>query len=277
MRKGGEKMMGRQWFLTSSLLVVALSAIFWVLGGCSAKLPSIGSILAPASPLPSNYISDFENNKPTLNPLLQGGSSGNIWRAATFGGPGNAPNKVNFPIVAPNTVADATDGSLYAIHVFATLIAAGTGCGYESDQLVCPLYHGDTNTYFDASAFTGIQFLINIGSDDTNTNPVFQVVVAETEPPPALDGTAGGTCVQGPCGSNCFNHYQASLGGVTKGSWQTVSLTWAMFNSPFNAPPFNLTYYLKHVIFLQWTFSDNVPSGITTNTDFWIDNVQFLP
>ncbi len=277
-------MLSRKWFLFSGLTAFALTGGLWMIEGCSGKLPPIAAVLQPAAPpLPPDFISDFENGKPLVSPTLLNSNNG-VWRPSTFGGSSTAPNVINGPILVPNTVADATDSSKYAIHIFASLENVGSGCGYESDQLVCPLYHPDTNTYYDASSFTGIQFMLNIPPDDQNFSPVFQVVVAETEPPPAESGTAGGTCLGSPgCGGSCFNHFQVALPaspGVGTGGWVTLSFNWASFNSPFSSPPQPLSYYLNHIIFLQWTFSNNT-AGFNGNpphpTDFWVDNVKFLP
>ena len=263
-------------------MAAILAGALWTMEGCSGKIPPMAAVLQPAVSLPPDFISDFETGKPVVSPTLLNSNNG-VWRAATFGGSALAPNVINGPILVPNTVSNATDSSKYAIHIFASLLANGTGCGYESDQLDCPLYHSNTNTYYDASSFTGIQFMLNIQPDDNNSHPVFQVVVAETEPPPAESGTAGGTCLQGPCGSTCFNHFQYLLPvnpGVGTGGWTTISLNWAQFSLAFGSLPYGLSYYLNHVIFLQWTFSNNAqgyPGYPANTTDFWVDNVQFLP
>jgi len=270
-------------FATGCLLLVVLLSS----QGCNGKVPALPRVLAPApAPLAPNVISDFENGSPNISPLLAGTNNG-TWRLATFGGPGYAPNTVPTVFVVPNTVPDATNSSNFALHFAADLRAAGTGCGYEADQLVCPLYNQTAGTYFDASAYTGIQFMINVQPTDTNTSPVFQVVIDQTEPPAAHSGTSGGICTGVGCSGGCYDHYQAAMPkgtDPTAGTWQTITLTWNQFSWPSfgTAPsPNNLAAHLDKIIFLQWTYSDNTAgspgSPVVTRTDFWIDNVEFLP
>lgn len=278
-------MLRKKWLLVPFLSVLTLSGVLILNQGCNGKLAPLPVVLAPApTPLPIGFISDFESGTTGLNPHLPGVTSSMFWRSTTYGGTAASPNKVNTIFVVPNTVPDAMDSSSFAIHVFAPLLATGIGNGYESDQLICPLYDAATRTYFDASAFSGIQFLINIQADDTNTDPVFQIAIDQTEPPPALQGAAGGTCL---AGSECNSHFQISLSSAVTvhNAWQPVSVLWGGFNpafapNPITPTPVYLTDHLNRIIFLQWAFSNNVLGTIppvVTYTDYWVDNVQFLP
>jgi len=277
-------MLKRKWLWYPGFITIALAGILWMNQGCNGKIPPLPAVLQPTAAPPPYYITDFELGTTGVYSTLQGWNSGMIWQNTTYGGTAAAPNKVNNPFVVPNTVPDATDSSNFAIHVFAPLLATGIGNGYEADQLICPLYNAVTRTYYDASSFTGIQFLINIQADDTNTNPVFQIAIDQTEPPPALQGAAGGLCL---AGKECNSHYQVPLlSYVSAGAgWQPVSLVWSAFSPAFAPNPItpngsSLTSHLNKIVFLQWVFSDNVPGQIpptATYTDYWVDNVQFLP
>jgi hypothetical protein len=220
----------------------------------------------------------------------------------SYGGPPGAPNTFNSNFVVPNTVPDATDSSNFAIHVGwptgpLTLIATGIGNGYESDQLTCYLQDNPSNLFYDATPFLdggngGIAFYYNIPADDTNTNRAFQIATINT--------------------TAAFNHFQCLLPNGPSGGWQAVTFTWKQFNCPFGSCNGALTTTgpvgnMNHIPFIQWQFSDNqkgqgvtlpggapaspatfiypqsgggsvtVVYGPETFTDFWIDNVQFIP
>lgn len=279
--------------------------------GCTNQVPTIAAALGSVpTPLPSDFVSNFENGSVTVNPNLQGyppviptnpvsqlvpnGSPAfkpGVWVLTTYGGPPGASNAVNSPFIVPNTVGDSVDSSSYAIHVGpTTLIAAGK---YESDQLLCHLVTTPSNPYFDASAFNGIQFYYKIQSaasasvTDNNNHRIVQIAIDQTLPP---DGGAGGTCSYGD--NNCFNHFQIQLPGgstTTAGvdQWVVATYNWSAFSVPYGTsqlsdqPTPHLSNHLNKFLFIQWQFSDNMQGSlaapVTTETNFWIDNVQFLP
>ena len=264
-------MLKKKWLWYPGFFILSLLWILWMNQGCNGKIPPLSNVLAVApTPLPSYFISDFETGKIGLNTHLQGYVGGN-WAAATYGGSTAAPNAVDAIFVLPNP----GDGSNFAAHVFGVMTDPG-GTQYPSDQLGCFLSDNSSTPYFDASLFTGIQFDINIMPDDTNNftrGRIFQVATDATVPPPQIPGgRAGGRCTQG---ANCFNHYEYSLPGPT-GGWITLTLTWAMFNQAYGTTYGPLSNHLDKFILLQWQFGDN-GAGTVTYTDFWVDNVQFLP
>jgi hypothetical protein len=59
--------------------------------------------------------------------------------------------------------------------------------------------------------------------------------------------------------------------------WMPVTYLWTQFAQPsYSNDGTAFTTHLKKVLSLQWGLGDN---GAMTNTttDFWLDNVQFLP
>lgn len=274
-------------------------------------------IATPTPPLAADVISNFNSDAVSVNPTLAGvilqtvvtgggSTSGNLnanagpvtvlrnyagsFTTNTYGG-GSSPNTINSPFLLPNP----GDGSNYAINISCPLsdppVTTVSGCvttvtpgnppttvvsgcvttvssAYPADDLICTLISGGPSPYFDASGFTGIQFEINILPDDTNPNRVFQVAVDVTTP----SSSVGGTCTLG-----CYNYHQAVLPSVSTGGWVTESYTWSQITYPgFGTNTGPLSNHLTKLLFLQWGFSDN--GGMkNTHTDFWIDNVKFLP
>lgn len=286
------------------------TGIFVLLQGCSTQIaPVTAMVVQQAPPLPSNYISDFENNSIHVNRNLlgypsltgsavtqlvpNGSSSGSsssfntgFWSDATYGGPGAYPNVINSPFLLPNAHPDATDSSNYAVHIGyastpVTCIAVG---GYESDQLTCTLENNPTNPYYDATPFIngGIAFYYNILPDDTATYRQVQVETINTAAPN-------------------YNHFHYVLPNGSSSGWKAVTVFFASSSSPvtFSYPGFGPnsgaitttgpttvagTVYpanMSHFVLLQWQWSDNVAGSagapVTSFADFWIDNVQFIP
>lgn len=249
-------------------------------------------VVQQAPPLPSDYISNFEDNSIYVNRNLlgypsltgaavtqlvpNGSSSGSssfnpgFWSDATYGGPGAAPNVINNPFLLPNAHPDATDSSAYAVHIGyasapVTCIAVG---GYEADQLTCTLENNPSNPYYDATPFTGISFYYNILPDDTASYRQFQVETINT-------------------GAPNYNHFHYMLPNGSSGGWQAVTVTWSQLVYPGFGPNSGLITTtgalgnLNHFVFLQWQWSDNAQGSagapVTSLADFWIDNVQFQP
>jgi len=275
--------------------------LFLLVQGCSNQVPPISAIVVPnpgAAALPSDYISNFENNSIYVNRNLLGypplvgasvtqlspngtasGSSSSFstgfWSLATYGGPAAAPNVVNNPFLLPNAHPDSVDSSNYAIHVGLangpiTCIAVG---GYEADQLTCTLENNPSDPYYDATPFLnggngGIAFYYNILADDTSTYRQFQVETINT-------------------GAPNYNHFHFLLPNGSSGGWKAVTVTWNQLTYPGFGPNSGAittvgpTGNLNHFVFLQWQWSDNaqgsVGAPVTNFSDFWIDNVQFIP
>jgi len=259
---------------------IMLLALVCLSVGCYSKVPPLSAILAP--PLPPDVISNFESGSTDMNPALQGSSSG-YWLDNTY----PSYNVINSMFVVSNTVPDATDSSKYAIHIYGTLTDKGD-CTYPAFELQGNFKNDPSSPYLDISSFTGIQFQMNIGADDTCPQRLFGVGTAET-----VNGIAGGTCTPA---SNCNNDFWSGTpgsngpyGGVGGSGWSIYSYTWAQLQpNPYYGPVLNPTTLsgtnLTTALCLLWKFGAN-NNGQTTcggpvmtyTVDFWIDNVQFLP
>jgi hypothetical protein len=283
----------------AGLFLAALSTAF--LGqGCVESIPPLSAVVVTATPTLAPYvISNFENGSVTVNPNLANWSK-SYWQASTYGGAGTcisgcvttvtetptitacvtmvtAANTINNPFIVPNTVPDSTNSSGLAVYVFAPLIAVGT---WESDQLKCRLNTDTSGTqypYYDASAsFTGIQFLINIPANNTSNHRVFQVAIDQTLPVTELGGTAPTTAC------SCYSHFEVALPSGSTGGWTLVSHPWTDFIDPCGSiMPAGLENHLDKIVFLQFSFSSGTQgttcSPESTYTNFWVDDVRFLP
>jgi hypothetical protein len=278
------------WRLVLLVPLMAAGAAF--LGqGCVQSVPPLASVVATSTPtFPPDLVSNFEDGSVKVNPNLENGRNG-YWIARTYGGAGatlvsggvttvTTGNQVNEPFVVPNAVPDATDASRFAAHIFAPLIAAGA---YESDQLACYPLGGAAEPgypYYDAGAFPGgIRFLINVPADDTNTYRVLQVAIDQTLPA----GEPGGACAPTTVCS-CYNHFEAALPAGSTAGWVAISHPWSDFtvpSCPGSVTPAGLDKHLDRIIFLQFLFSSgsqgSTSSPVSTTTDFWVDDVRFLP
>jgi hypothetical protein len=279
-------------YILGGVAFLSVGAIL-LLQGCSQQIPPLSAVIVPnpgAAALPTDYVNNFENGSLNVNLNLLGYPSGNsssvtelvpngsssgggssftpgFWSVNTYGGPGSSPNTINHPFLVPNAVSDATDSSGYAIHIGwpsapVTCIAVG---GYEADQLTCSL--GGSNTYYDATPFTGVAFYYNILPDDTTTYRQFEVSTINTV--------------------SAFNHFHFLMPNGSSSGWKAVTVTWSQLVYPGFGPNSGLittpgpTGNLNHFVGLQWAWSDNaqgsIASPVTNLSDFWVDNVQFLP
>ncbi len=178
--------------------------------------------------------------------------------------------------------------------------------GYPAYQTFCYLKNDPANPLYDVSGYTGIEFWMNIppkvvsgGVTTGDANPQERFAIgAAPEVPTTTD--QGGLCPP-PFGTNCYNYfwYQTKL-GPTPG-WKQFQIPFSMLKMdagyayigggasaaqtlmPGSAVAFNYTglnkggtncNFEKQALFLLWKFTDNGACG-TTNTDYWIDNVQF--
>lgn len=290
----------KKWFGFSFILAGLFVTSLWLSQGCTGKIPPLANLVLTSTPtLAPNVVSNFENGSTSVNPGLTGSYNG-YWSDATYGGPPAAPNTINSTFVVSNTVSDSTDSSSYAVHIGfpsgpVTLITTGIGNGYESDQLTCHLVNSGTNPYYDATPFRGIAFYYNFPSTDTNSNRAFQIATMNTV--------------------SAYNHFQVLMTNGSSSGWKPVTYMWPQFVCPFGSCNGAMTTTgasgnLNHIAFLQWQLSDNVkgqavtlPGTLSPNpgasasttfiyagappvtvvynpltyTDFWVDNVQFVP
>lgn len=278
------------------MLAIALIPTLWMSQGCMGNYPSVASVVVTATPsLPSDFVVNFEDSTNNINPKLAntllttvlnsnpsnlGGTNSNSGpitvahnyagsvTIATYGGsPANTLNYGTSNFIVPNTIQNVNNGSLFALHMFGGLNT--TTNGYEADQLFCNFLSGSPpNPYFDMTAFTGVRMDVAFGGD---TNP-FRFLAFP------IDLTTPSSTPGGICSGSCYAHYQVSLPSGSNTGWMPVTYTWSSFTQAFAPLGTPFSSHLNKVLQLSISMGPNSASGgLTTTTDFWLDNVQFLP
>jgi len=264
---------------------------FLLFQGCNGVLPPDSSIVAAS--LPVSVVSNFHQGSLKVNPTLINGTGG-YFTAETSGGSIGHSNMINGS-VSPILMYPRTDTGEYAIHIYGTQTDT-TPTGYPSMEVFCFLRNNPADLsdpyLYDLSGFTGIQFDIFIGPDDTNSSlgRWFEIGISQDTP---AGTNPGGTCVP-PYGSNCYNYFNKNLPGPSA-SWQHIQDPFSVMSirftpAPPSTNPVGLTtadyltgskvifgqnvVFETQALFLLWQFSNN-GSTQTTYTDVWIDNVAF--
>lgn len=255
-----------KWVWGSALMFAVLIFASWFNQGCVGGVPILSAMVVTATPtLQPNVVSNFETGTTSLNStLLNIGAYGGSFGTNTYGG--SPPNSMNNPFVVANTIPDANNGSSYAIHIFAPLTT--TAGGYEADQLVCNFLVGAPSPFYDLTPFTGIRMDIAFGND---TNPSRSVAFP-------IDLTTPSSTPGGNCSTWCYNSFQKLLPAGTNTGWMPVTYTWSQFAQAYNPMGTPFTSHLNKVLNLSFGFGANTASGgVSTYTDFWVDNIQFIP
>jgi hypothetical protein len=193
--------------------------------------------------------------------------------------------------IPPSPASLAVNGSGFAAHIFGPLyILAGK---YESHQLIGRFRNSATNPYFDARPFSGLQCDVYVSSADTNLLPYLQIGIDRTTPPSA---GVGGICL----GTQCYNHYaygltnlgtnpgddplgnRAPLAGPDcsnpcRDTWVRLTLPWNRFAQTFGTNHGPLVNHREKFLLIQVIFSNDNVAASTNYTDFWVDNIEFLP
>jgi hypothetical protein len=298
--------MKKQWFWLG-WGILALAAIpVWLSQGCNSSFPALSSVVP--TPLPNTMVSNFAQGTLSTNPSFS--TTGYFSSQATGGAPG-LTNKIDGSLT-PNILEanpGSPSGSTFAVHVWGTQIdycgnpVVPANTTYPAFQVFCYLKNDPANPYTDLSGFTGITFLVNIPSDDTNNPPAQRRfgIGAAPEVPPA---TAPGGLCPAPASTNCYNYFWGTLNKTA--GWTPVTFLFSQLKmdqyygyqndggTPATAaqtlvpsglnPAFTYTgldaggnpcHFTNQVLFLLWKFGDNGNCG-TTYTDFWFDNVQFF-
>ena len=278
----------------SSAVFILLVSTLWLQQGCVGGPAPFAAMIVTSTPtLPPDYVSDFETGGVSINPNLLNvnGHAGSFTSNKYLGGnfattptpnititPGFTPtvtwvtivqpqNNLNSPIVVPNTITNSVNGSPYALHLFASLYT--TPNNYEADQLFCNFLSGASSPYYDLTPFTAVRMDVAFGGD-TNSNRALAFPIDLTTPSSAA---AGGNCT-----SSCYAHYQVPLPGGQNTGWMPVTYTWSQFVQTFGSLGTPFSSHLNKVIQLSVSLGANTASGgVSTYTDFWIDNVKFLP
>ena len=243
-------------------------ALFSLLAGCGAVFVNEGSKDAtlamglhnpqanqPKAVVPEDQrlIDDFDDNSKNIPAKLFGGADG-TWSTITFGG-----NTISSDIIT----SGGADGTKMCAHVTGSLLDQGNFV-YPAFTLQAKFKNSG---YYDASAFTGIQFYYKCPSDDQSMKRRFGVGTA-----PTLPGSDGGTCQ-----NDCYNHF---------GAFQDPSNDWVLrsynfadlkresgWGSPVTPP--DLTDHLKEFIYIKWDQSGDNHAG-TYKIDYWVDKVEFF-
>lgn len=246
----------------ASLALGGLALFLWITQGCTTKqnTPTTATFFDPlpsptptSTPLPSNWIDDFEDGNLNMNPTLVNSLNG-FWQA--FSWAGNETN-INSAVESPGA-----NGTNRMMHVWGTLVGGGTG--FPGFTL-----RGKFRTLglYDATSFTGIRYYYRTASTDAAANRLFQIAVAQTTPP-----SDGGTCT-----ATCFDHFRVVLTN-TAGSWTFRShnfstITQAGWGTPVSPP--GLLNHLDEVVFIQWIHDHNNDVG-SWSIDYAVDEVEFF-
>lgn len=280
-------------------LLVFFSA--WMSEGCHGTLPAIPAVVA--TPLPSGVISNFSNGTLNMNPTLEGGDGG-YFISETYGGAAGEANMIDGSNTPDILFPNPGDGSAYAVHIYGPITDI-TPTGYPDMALYGFLKNNTSNLpnseWYDCSfsgmplTFTRIRFDMNIGADDTNTQTLFGVGSSLQVPPTTAPG---GTCPPN-FSNNCYDYFWANYKngtctsfltssypiypGIRGHGWQPVtfligSLAGGGYNGNATSNSLgSLPENSKEALFLIWKFSDNGTAPFDSYTDFWVDNVEFVP
>jgi len=243
------------------ILVVSSLVLFAASWGCRGKLPSMSSMAQPIAKVPDYVIDNFEDGNTIFNTSLRGASAGTWTNYGTSGQ--STVNSASY--VLANTLADTLNPTGMAAHVLGSLTDPANG-SYPEVTL-----QGRFNKapYYDASSFTGLKYLILIGSTDTATKRRFKITIAKTVPI-----SNGGVCE-----TNCWDHFGINMPAAPTGTWVSQAVTFATatregWGSPITPATFTGTN-LQELIGLDWAESRNNMGG-TSVIDFWVDEVEFF-
>lgn len=279
---GGLSMKNHQLGLGLGALVLSW-AFLCLFQGCNSVVPPVTSVV-PA-PLPVSVVSNFHEGSLQVNPTLTNGTGG-YFTAETSGGSIGHTNMINNS-ASPILLYPRADTGQYAVHIYGTQTDTAP-TGYPSMELYGFLRNDPSDPsdpyIYDLSSFTGVQYDIMIGADDTNVARWFEVGVSQNTPPTA---NPGGSC-QPPFSSNCYNYFNQNIPVGPGSGWQTVQVLFSSMNIRFSAGdglagPLTGSVVINgktvtfesQALFLLWQVSNNGNTH-STYTDMWIDNVELF-
>ncbi len=274
---------------------------FFFFQGCTSSVPTVSSVVPPA--LPVDIISNFHEGSLLVNPALTNGTGGYFTGEVTGGVAGHT-NMINGSL-NPIILVPRPDTGQYAVHIYGEQTDTNP-TEYPAIELWCFLRNNPndpTDPYiYDLSQFpTGIQFDINILPDDTNTARWFQVGITANTPAGA---DPAGICPP-PYSANCYNYFNFNLPSGSTSGWKHMTLPFSsmkirfsptgsdglttqalsapaiLYGQPVSVNGQPVASFENLGLFLLWQFSNGGPSpppgapGVSTYTDFWVDNVQF--
>jgi hypothetical protein len=255
--------------LKTVLALLISIGMFWAgMAGCKSKTPlDMGFPLPyPTPSLSSDYlmVCDFESTTPT----------------AVNSGLYDPHNPPSYTLVDPGSfLATGADNVSIGFAGAITGGALGTATAYESIGAITDYGNGQYPSFslqawfkyshapYDLSAFSGIQYYLNVESDDTAPWRAFQIPLSSTWPV-----TYGGACV-----NDCYDHFYANYGS-TSGAWVRMSHSFSdlkrrNFGAPLN-PPNLAGENLRQALFLQWDEGNqNNPGSVIFH--FSVDEIEF--
>jgi hypothetical protein len=242
----------------AAAFLAGCGAVFINEGAKNASL-SRGLVNADANqpkvnvPAAAQIICNFDDGSKNMSSQLYGGAGG-AWTTITFGG-----NTIDSDFVVPG----GADGTKMAAHVFGTLVDPGDS-SYPDFTL-----QGNfkSSGYYDASAFTGIQFYYKCPSDDDSNKRRFGIGTA-----PTLPGQNGGTCQ-----SDCYNNFGAFMDPTNDWILKSYKFSELTREAGWGSPvvPPDLTDHLKEFIYIKWANSGDNHAG-SYKIDYWVDQVAFF-
>ena len=180
----------------------------------------------------------------------------------------------NFPALASAATANnvqgpglGANGEDYAFHETAAVTDLGD-FEYPAIDLQAQFEGG---AFYDASAWTGVKFMMKVGPGDTALHRIFSIPVFQTQ---AVAG--GGGCLAGP--KLCYDHFAADYSAGTGGEWKQFNYLFSdlhqLVAGAIPNPPTLSGINLQQVLWLQWEEGRNNSPG-TCTLDLWIDQVEF--
>jgi hypothetical protein len=242
--------------------------LFFILAGCGAVFINPGSVQSslreglsnpdlnkPKIDVPADQkiISNFDDGSKNMNSKLYGAGSGS-WMVFSFAG--NTPNPVFISKGGAN-------GSAMAAHVTGSLTDKGDR-SYPSFTLQGTFKGG---SFYDADAFTGIQFYYKCPDDDQAIKRRFAIGTAPTLPP-----QDGGTCA-----TDCYNHFGAYMAPTSDWKFCTYKFSDLGREPGWGSPvvPPDMVDHLKEFVYIKWDHGGDNNAG-TYNIDYWVDEVSFF-
>jgi hypothetical protein len=124
---------------------------------------------------------------------------------------------------------------------------------------------------YDGSFFSGVQFGLFIGTDDTTTKKDFSIPVLQTQGPPL------GRCVGGNAGG-CYDNFMYDLTSSPSGQWLLVNIPFSSLQQAYAGvvtnPPTFKGANLQQMLWLQWEESRNNTIGIS-NFHYGVCDISF--
>ncbi len=242
--------------------------LLFVLAGCGAVFINPGSKMSSLRdglvnpdlskpkvtvPAEQKIICNFEGGNKAINSKLYGGATGSFM---VFSFAGNTPNPVFIDKGGPN-------GLPFCAHVTGSLTDKGDR-SYPSFTLQGQFKSGG---FYDASAFSGIQFYYKCPEDDQAIKRRFAIGTSPTLPP-----QDGGTCA-----TDCYNHFGAYMAPTTDWKFCSYKFTELPREPGWGSPvvPPDLVDHLNEFVYVKWDHGGDNNAG-TYNIDYWVDDIEFF-